>query len=319
MKLRQIVLGIGVLAATAVVASPAAVASPGETANRGAAARVVHAPVRNGSSEGVPGHARTAVVRKSNGIDYHGGPVMNNGVHAYVIWYGNWANNTATTILSTLLTGLNGSPYYKINTTYYDGSNRIVPNSVAFSGQTTDAYSQGSKNLSDAQIGSVVSAAITSGKLPKDPAGVYFVLTSVDVTKSGFLSQYCGWHTHATIAGSDIKYAFVGDPGTNGACSMQTAVSPNGNVGADAMASVLAHELEESATDPALNAWYDRRGYENADKCAWTFGATYSVANGSKANMKLGSRDFLIQRNLYHNLAGPSGVGDYCQVNGAQN
>jgi hypothetical protein len=63
------------------------------------------------------------------------------------------------------------------------------------------------------------------------------------------------------------------------------------------MASISAHELEEAVTDPDLNAWYDRRGEENADKCAWTFGTEYSVANGSLANMKLGSRDYLIQRN----------------------
>ena len=43
------------------------------------------------------------------------------------------------------------------------------------------------------------------------------------------------------------------------------------------MVSVIAHELEEAATDPDLNAWYDNRGYENADKCAWTFGTTYNV------------------------------------------
>jgi hypothetical protein len=89
---------------------------------------------------------------------------------------------------------------------------------------------------------------------------------------------------------------------------MQTSVSPNGNVGADAMASVMAHELEETATDPDLNAWYDQRGYENADKCAWTFGTTYSVANGSKANMSLGGRDFLIQRNWVN------AAGGYCAL-----
>jgi hypothetical protein len=80
------------------------------------------------------------------------------------------------------------------------------------------------------------------------------------------------------------------------ACAEQTT-GPNGNAGADGMASVLAHELEEAHTDPQLNAWYDNRGYENADKCAWTFGATYIAGNGAKANVKLGGRDYLIQQN----------------------
>ena len=87
---------------------------------------------------------------------------------------------------------------------------------------------------------------------------------------------------------------------------MQTTC-PNCNAGADCMASIIAHELEEAHTDPDLNAWYDTRGYENADKCAWTFGTTYTV-NGAKANMKLGTRDFLIQQNWVN--AG----GGYCAV-----
>ena len=114
---------------------------------------------------------------------------------------------------------------------------------------------------------------------------------------------------HATIGGTDVKYSFVGDPGANAACNTQTTISPNGNVGADAMASVIAHELEETSTDPALNAWYDTRGYENADKCAWTFGTTYSV-NGATANMKLGSRDYLIQQN-WKNIGGGGCVKSY--------
>jgi hypothetical protein len=63
------------------------------------------------------------------------------------------------------------------------------------------------------------------------------------------------------------------------------------------MASIIAHELEEAVTDPDLNAWFDRRGYENADKCAWTFGNTYTTSNGAQANMNLGGSDYLIQRN----------------------
>jgi hypothetical protein len=232
-----------------------------------------------------------------NGIIYHGGPVMLGTVHVYYIWYGNWSGNTATTILTDLAGSIGGSPYYNINTTYTDGAGVALSNSVTYAGSTTDSYSQGS-SLTDSQIRSVVSAAITSGALPADASGVYFVLTSADVTaSSGFCSQYCGWHTHGTIAGLDIKYSFVGNPDRcPSACAAQTT-GPNGNAGADGMASIIAHELEEAHTDPDLNAWYDRRGYENADKCAWTFGTTYTTANGATANMSLGGRDFLIQRN----------------------
>lgn len=243
----------------------------------------------------------------SNGISYHGGPVMNAPINAYVIWYGNWGTDSATTILPDFLRGIGGSPYFNINTTYADGAGRKVPNAVALAGQTSDTGSVGTSNLSDAAIQTVVANAISAGRLPKDANSVYFVLTATNVTKTGFLTQYCGWHTHATIGGTDVKYSFVGNPGANTACAAQTT-SPNGNPGADAMASIIAHELEEAATDPALNAWYDSRGYENGDKCAWTFGTTYSVANGAKANMKLGTRDYLVQRNWVN--AG----GGYCAL-----
>jgi hypothetical protein len=230
-------------------------------------------------------------------IIYHGGPVILGTTNVYFVWYGNWAGNSATTILSDLAQSIGGSPYFNINTTYFNGAGTHITNSVSFGGSTTDSYSLG-PSLSDNGVQGVVTAAVSSGRLPRDTNGVYFVLTSADVNEtSGFCTQYCGWHTHANISGSDLKYAFVGNPDRcPSACEQQT-VGPNDNAGADGMASILSHELEESVTDPDLNAWYDRRGEENADKCAWTFGATYAVSNGAQANMRLGTRDFLIQQN----------------------
>ena len=70
------------------------------------------------------------------------------------------------------------------------------------------------------------------------------------------------------------------------------------------MISVMAHELEETNTDPnPTSGWADARGSENADKCAWTFGQNLSVApNGAYYNVTLpgitGTRNYLIQRNL---------------------
>jgi hypothetical protein len=238
---------------------------------------------------------------KTNGINYHGGPVMVTTTNAYVIWYGAWpssAANSTPSLVSTFLTNVGGSPYFNVNTTYYNGSNVHVSNSVALAGTAFDPDESRGNRLSDTDVQSVVARAITNG-LTKDANGVYFVLTSSDVTEtSGFLTQYCGWHTHGTINGADIKYAFVGDASAKlSACAAESSSSPNGNPAGDAMISVIAHELEESVTDPDLNAWYDTRGYENADKCAWTFGTTHLAANGSLTNMNIGGLDFLIQRN----------------------
>ena len=245
----------------------------------------------------VRGEARPGGGGTSNGINYHGGPVMTNaaGNNVYFIWYGNWSGNTATTILPDFASHLGGSPYFNINSTYYDGTNTHVTNAVSFLNQTSTSAYLGT-SLSDAQIQQVVADQIPT--LGSDPNGVYFVLTSADVTaSSGFCTSYCGWHTHGTINGADIKYSFVGNPDRcPSSCAAQTT-GPNDNAGADGMASIIAHELEEATTDPDLNAWYDRRGNENADKCAWTFGTEYTTANGAKANMKLGTRDYLIQQN----------------------
>jgi hypothetical protein len=269
---------------------------------------VEYRPTGKGWGEAVSGRVDSSAkpggdarpTRTAN-ITLHGGPVMLNTVNAYYIWYGNWSS-TPQGILVDFMSSLGGSPYFNINQSYYNSSNVHVSGSVSYMGSTVDSYSQGpaSTSLSDAQILNIVTLALNNhafGASP-DPNGIYFVLTSSDVHKSGFGTSYCGWHTHATYSGTDVKYSFVGDPSVQypSSCGAQVT-GPNGNSGADAMASVIAHELEEATTDPDLNAWYDSKGAENADKCAWNFGTTYTTSNGAKANMKLGTRDYLIQQN----------------------
>jgi len=248
-------------------------------------------------------------------ITLHGGPVMTGAPAIHLIWYGNWnqANGSDTPagqqIVRDFMSGLNNSNYLAINTTY-SSSNGSVSGSIGAPQETNFGYIAGTraKRLRDSDIANIVSSYISSHGGPQTNA-VYFVLTSSDVNEtSGFCTRYCGWHTHGTIAGANIKYSFVGNANRCLASCAAQSVSPNGNAGVDGLISVLAHELEEARSDPDLNAWFDANGAENADKCAWTFG-TNQVAqpNGSFANMTLptapGSsagptRNFLVQRNL---------------------
>ena len=160
-------------------------------------------------------------------------------------------------MLTDLANTIGGSPYFNINTTYFSRGKHFVSNSVHYAGSANDNYSKG-KDLFDTNIQDIVTTALNNGSLPKDTNGVYFVLTSRDVNEtSGFCSQYCGWHTNGTIDGLDIKYSFVGNSQRClSSCAAQSK-GPNGNAGADGMASVIAHELEESVTDPDINAWFD--------------------------------------------------------------
>ncbi|MEO8368835.1 MAG: hypothetical protein ABI806_06525 [Candidatus Solibacter sp.] len=232
-------------------------------------------------------------------ITDHGGPKMGTP-NPYLIWYGNWNQSNATdtpggqAIVRDFLAGLSNSGYYQINMSYNGPTG-----AVGAVRETIDTGSQGT-HLSDNAIKAIVNSAIGSGRLgAADPNGVYFVLTSSNIAKTGFCSQYCGWHTYTTIGATKVKYSFVGNAARClNSCAAQT-VGPNGNAGVDGMVSVLAHELEEANTDPLLNAWYDSSGAENADKCAWTFGQNQSVlGTGAYYNLTLGSRNFLIQRNL---------------------
>lgn len=243
-----------------------------------------------------------------NGIYYHGGSVMLGIVNVYYIWYGNWSNNTASTIMTNLAQNIGGSPYFNINTTYYDSNHNRISSAVSFGGSITDNYSYGTV-LNDGGVAGIVQEALAKNLLPTDENGVYFVLASSDVNEtSGFCSHYCGWHINGALNGHDIKYSFVGSPARCPNLCQAQAISPNNNAAADGMASIIAHELGETITDPDLNAWYDRAGNENGDKCAWTFGAVYNTLNGSVANMNLGGMDYLIQRNWVN------AAGGYCAL-----
>ncbi len=255
--------------------------------------------------------ARTGALKSSGtGIYYHGGPIIYTPRIAAIYWASSTIYNGGPTpgttgsgsqdgsLVGFFMRNLGGSPYWNINTTYTDGGSGFVANSLsytAFWASNTNVPASGS-TVSDAAVQAQVVAAFTSGALTYDPSTLYAVFSGPGVNLGGgFGSQYCAYHGHFTWNGNDVKYAVMPhDIDYPSGCTAGS--SPNGDAAADAEVNTLAHESEETATDEDLNAWYDRRGYENADKCAWNFGTTYSTSGGP-ANMSLGGKNFLVQQN----------------------
>jgi hypothetical protein len=256
-------------------------------------------------------------------VTYHTGGTVIAHPNVYVIWYGSWdpnscnapsGNSSTASILSDLLRNIGESDWNEINTTYFQkilGVTSYVTTSVGYSGCTVDPGSQGLSldgydhttfNTVGPQISDVVNNSLVNKQLPADPNGVYFVLTSKDVSVADFLTLNCGYHSSFTGPSSAINYAFIGDA-TNSlrSCAAQVVRSPNNNPAADAMASVVAHELVEMVSDPQGASWYDQAGLENADKCIWIFGAATQTENGSYMNMSFGERSYLIQQNVAAN------------------
>jgi hypothetical protein len=76
--------------------------------------------------------------------------------------------------------------------------------------------------------------------------------------------QYCAYHSHYNDAtGQAVKYSIEPYPNCSG-CQV------SGFTAAQNQEHFVCHETREAVTDALGNAWFDRRGYEADDKCAWS-------------------------------------------------
>ena len=247
---------------------------------------------------------------------YHNGPVLTGNQNIYLINYGCWTDNcgrtgdTKTTeILADFLIYLGNTPYAQINSTYTDASGHPATSSFILGGIIADAsYSHGT-DLTQADMVDLISYHVNNFRLPQDSNGIYVILSSADIasTATGFCSPSAPpFHGRGLVNGSFVNYIYLGNPtrcpSVAGPQFSPSGPTPNDSYAADVLVSNLAHALNGLLTNPLGNGWYDRYGFENADKCQDAlghpaFGQTYLTANGARANVRFGGRDFLIQQN----------------------
>ncbi|KAH6562503.1 hypothetical protein BASA60_011131 [Batrachochytrium salamandrivorans] len=262
-------------------------------------------------------HAAAQMVASTNDIGYTlGAPVITNPVTVYYIYYGSWSASQKA-IVEDFSRGVGASNWWNIEKNYYYQASASSPKvyvdgKVMLGATVTDNYTLG-KALSGNDLPNLVQKHISSGALPENADAVYFVLTAKDVTEDirtdigpgSFCKDYCGYHVSTTLtSGTRVFYAMAGNPPASclSGCAPPNNQnsSPNGDVGVDAMLSVLAHELAEAVSDPqsdGTRAWQDASGAENGDKCAYTYGSTSTDSNGASYNVRWSGRNYMIQQN----------------------
>jgi len=256
-----------------------------------------------------------AVVTTGASVYMHGGPVILGPVNVYLIWYGQWSNNDVTqVIVKHFISNLGGSSYWNAITTYYDLSGtRCSPNLILKNDITVTSTAD--INTPSNSVASIVLNAISGGKLPRDPSGVYLVIPSDSINDAANqdCGQYCGYHTISTTASdtdpitlqNSVVFGLITNPNrcpSQSSCMSSylttTTGSPNNNAAADAMVSVIAHELSEAITNPLGTAWYNGMAgdtgtqNENGDQCGFNFGSLLT----SNSNIMLGGKNYLLQQ-----------------------
>ena len=247
---------------------------------------------------------------------YHNGPVLTGSQNLYLIYYGCWTNNCGGSgdtktpeILVDYLINIGNTPYAQINSTYTDASGKPAASSFIFGGQVFDgSYSHGA-DLTQADMLDLISYQVNNFQLPQDTNGIYVIISSADIasTATGFCSPSAPpFHGRGIVNGSFVNYIYLGNPmrcpTVAGPQFSPSGPTPNDSYAADVLVSNLTHALNGLVTNPLGNGWFDRYGFENADKCQDAlghpaFGQTYVTANGARANVRFGGRDFLVQQN----------------------
>ena len=155
--------------------------------------------------------------------------------------------------------------------------------------------------VSDSQIQSEVLKAIHANGWPEGTGNEYFVFLGDGIStcsgSSCFVSQFCAYHGDFTdgSTGATVLYANMPYTGYSlSACG--SGQYPNNDPAADSTINVTSHEANETITDDLLNAWYDNRGNEIGDKCAWNFGTALGNNGHGSYNQVINGHDYYMQQ-----------------------
>jgi hypothetical protein len=272
----------------------------------------------------VPVHGQASKTARAGGnLSYHKGPVMHTNKTYTIYWvpsgysvstgYQSLIDGFLQNVATATTSNSSGNVYFS-DTQYYDNLGKIANTSTFGTGYLdanafpangcTDSYT--SVCLSDAQIQAEINRVANLEGWSRGPSTMFFMLTPKNVGScagsSCAYTQYCAYHSWfgsgstVTLYANQPYAAYV-----PAACG--SGQSPNGD-DADSTINVISHEHNETITDEQGSAWYDRRGYENGDKCAWNFGTSLGSTQYGRYNQVIGAGEYYLQQEWSNNSSG---------------
>ena len=211
-------------------------------------------------------------------LSYHsGGDVIRNAKVVMIFWgsaFGSGSHATYAAELQAYRNQLGTTGEYNTITQYYGEDSVAGYGNIALSnlgGGTADWFDSSNPptNVTDADVQAEVLRYLQSNTF--NDSTIYEVfIPSTSYSSDGSSTScggpnlaYCAYHGHFSNGGRDIKYSIEPYPSCSG-CSV------SGWTAAQNQEHFVCHETREAVTDADLNAWFDRRGYEADDKCAWS-------------------------------------------------
>ena len=303
--MRHRLLTSGLLAAASTALALFSVAAPVAAASNTARPGHVHSMGKFVSNQARPGGAG-----HTNNLTYHGGPIQQ-ATTVYISYWGSawvtgfggtYTSSQAQTYVQDFFGSVGGSSWIGTDTQYCSGvasgtvncgtaGTHITNPSAQLKGEWNDTSAvPANRNIQDSDVAAAAVRAMQHFGYHAD--ATYLVFTPSGDSESGFAANgggWCAWHGDTSSSSGTLNYGYIPYmPDAGSSCGMNFINSNNsyGNGYFDGFSIVAGHEYEEAQTDPHLNAWYDSRGSENADKCAW---------NSLSGNISLGSHVYAVQ------------------------
>jgi hypothetical protein len=195
----------------------------------------------------------------------HGGPTITSAHIVAIYWGSAWGSGTAlSTTLNAYIGSYGTTGEYNVITQY----SGIQQNNLA-AGTFFDSANPSSTNVTDAMIQGEVSKYIAAHGF--DASAIYEVFLPNGYYSSNGSStscggpnlKYCAYHGNFASSVGDVRYASMPYPSCGGCQSAGFDDAQN-------FEHFISHETREAVTDADGSAWFDRRGYEADDKCAWS-------------------------------------------------